>query len=149
MLLSIFQRRLTATRNCAGKFSFFAPGSLSCARCPSVSSSASRYTRCLLIDPIDRFNQFVLNSPGGSGVRASGYFPFRTTDAGRCKGTRCGLIVYQSQLAGANWILNFPGIFFILPCVDAYARVDLRTRTYDVPPQEVSRCMCLVILRKV
>ncbi|XP_044731720.1 band 7 protein AGAP004871 isoform X1 [Chrysoperla carnea] len=30
-----------------------------------------------------------------------------------------------------------PGIFFILPCVDSYARVDLRTRTYDVPPQEV------------
>ncbi|KAL2715492.1 band 7 protein AGAP004871 isoform X1 [Vespula squamosa] len=30
-----------------------------------------------------------------------------------------------------------PGIFFILPCVDNYARVDLRTRTYDVPPQEV------------
>jgi regulator of protease activity HflC (stomatin/prohibitin superfamily) len=42
------------------------------------------------------------------------------------------------------WIINlrFPrsstGIFFILPCIDAYARVDLRTRTYDVPPQEVS-----------
>lgn len=32
----------------------------------------------------------------------------------------------------------FAGIFFILPCIDAYARVDLRTRTYDVPPQEVS-----------
>nr|CAD7431419.1 unnamed protein product [Timema monikensis] len=31
-----------------------------------------------------------------------------------------------------------PGIFFILPCIDCYARVDLRTRTYDVPPQEVS-----------
>ncbi|XP_026671793.1 band 7 protein AGAP004871 isoform X1 [Ceratina calcarata] len=30
-----------------------------------------------------------------------------------------------------------PGMFFILPCVDNYARVDLRTRTYDVPPQEV------------
>lgn len=30
------------------------------------------------------------------------------------------------------------GIFFILPCIDAYARVDLRTRTYDIPPQEVS-----------
>nr|CAD7605053.1 unnamed protein product [Timema genevievae] len=29
------------------------------------------------------------------------------------------------------------GIFFILPCIDCYARVDLRTRTYDVPPQEV------------
>jgi erythrocyte band 7 integral membrane protein len=25
-----------------------------------------------------------------------------------------------------------------LPCIDAYARVDLRTRTYDVPPQELS-----------
>ena len=33
-----------------------------------------------------------------------------------------------------------PGIFFILPCIDAYARVDLRTRTYDVPPQEVRIC---------
>ncbi|XP_051155731.1 band 7 protein AGAP004871 isoform X2 [Leptopilina boulardi] len=31
-----------------------------------------------------------------------------------------------------------PGIFFILPCIDAYARVDLRTRTYDVPPQEIA-----------
>lgn len=30
-----------------------------------------------------------------------------------------------------------PGIFFILPCIDSYTRVDLRTRTYDVPPQEV------------
>lgn len=34
--------------------------------------------------------------------------------------------------------VRFPGIFFILPCIDAYARVDLRTRTYDVPPQEVN-----------
>lgn len=34
--------------------------------------------------------------------------------------------------------LIFKGIFFILPCIDAYARVDLRTRTYDVPPQELS-----------
>jgi hypothetical protein len=33
---------------------------------------------------------------------------------------------------------SFLGIFFILPCIDAYARVDLRTRTYDVPPQELS-----------
>ncbi|CRL03179.1 CLUMA_CG016297, isoform A [Clunio marinus] len=32
-----------------------------------------------------------------------------------------------------------PGIFFILPCIDSYARVDLRTRTYDVPPQELSK----------
>lgn len=36
-----------------------------------------------------------------------------------------------------NLVSKFLGIFFILPCIDAYARVDLRTRTYDVPPQEV------------
>lgn len=33
---------------------------------------------------------------------------------------------------------SLAGIFFILPCIDTYARVDLRTRTYDVPPQELS-----------
>ncbi|CAN7992663.1 unnamed protein product, partial [Ixodes hexagonus] len=31
-----------------------------------------------------------------------------------------------------------PGIFFILPCIENYTKVDLRTLTFDVPPQEVS-----------
>jgi len=30
-----------------------------------------------------------------------------------------------------------PGIFFILPCVDSYSKVDMRTVTFDVPPQEI------------
>ena len=30
-----------------------------------------------------------------------------------------------------------PGIFFILPCVDNYTKVDMRVITFDVPPQEV------------
>lgn len=30
-----------------------------------------------------------------------------------------------------------PGLFIIVPCVDAYTKVDLRTVTFDVPPQEV------------
>nr|XP_040575467.1 band 7 protein AGAP004871-like [Lepeophtheirus salmonis] len=30
-----------------------------------------------------------------------------------------------------------PGIFFIIPCTDSYTRVDLRTVSFDVPPQEV------------
>jgi erythrocyte band 7 integral membrane protein len=30
-----------------------------------------------------------------------------------------------------------PGIFFIMPCIDSYKKVDLRTVTFDVPPQEV------------
>lgn len=30
-----------------------------------------------------------------------------------------------------------PGIFFVLPCLDNYIKVDLRTVTFDVPPQEI------------
>eukprot|EP00094_Tigriopus_californicus_P002698 TCALIF_02604-PA protein Name:"Similar to AGAP004871 Band 7 protein AGAP004871 (Anopheles gambiae)" AED:0.14 eAED:0.14 QI:0/0.87/0.88/0.88/0.87/0.77/9/754/273 len=30
-----------------------------------------------------------------------------------------------------------PGIFFIMPCVDNYTKVDLRTTVIDIPPQEV------------
>ena len=30
-----------------------------------------------------------------------------------------------------------PGIFFILPCVDNYVKVDLRVLSFDVPPQEI------------
>lgn len=30
-----------------------------------------------------------------------------------------------------------PGIFFILPCIDTYMKVDLRVVSFDVPPQEI------------
>ena len=30
-----------------------------------------------------------------------------------------------------------PGLFFILPCVDDLTNIDLRTITFDVPPQEI------------
>nr|XP_053642132.1 band 7 protein AGAP004871-like isoform X2 [Cherax quadricarinatus] len=30
-----------------------------------------------------------------------------------------------------------PGMFFTLPCIDTYRKVDLRTVTFDIPPQEV------------
>ena len=30
-----------------------------------------------------------------------------------------------------------PGLFFVMPCVDTYKKVDLRTVSFDVPPQEV------------
>ena len=30
-----------------------------------------------------------------------------------------------------------PGLFFILPCLDTIQTVDLRTITFDVPPQEI------------
>ena len=31
-----------------------------------------------------------------------------------------------------------PGVFFIIPCLDVYQKIDMRTATYDVPPQEVN-----------
>ena len=31
-----------------------------------------------------------------------------------------------------------PGIFFVLPCIESYQKVDLRTITLGVPPQEVN-----------
>jgi len=30
-----------------------------------------------------------------------------------------------------------PGIFFILPCIDTFRKVDLRMTVFDIPPQEV------------
>ena len=30
-----------------------------------------------------------------------------------------------------------PGVFFIIPCVDTFEKIDMRTSTYEIPPQEV------------
>jgi len=30
-----------------------------------------------------------------------------------------------------------PGVFFIIPCVDVYEKIDLRVRNFNVPPQEI------------
>jgi len=30
-----------------------------------------------------------------------------------------------------------PGVFFIIPCVDVYEKIDMRTATYEIPPQEI------------
>jgi len=30
-----------------------------------------------------------------------------------------------------------PGVFFILPCIESFHKLDLRTVTFDVPPQEI------------
>ena len=29
------------------------------------------------------------------------------------------------------------GLFFVVPCTDSFVRVDLRTVSFDIPPQEV------------
>ena len=41
-----------------------------------------------------------------------------------------------SKLA-KNCKKKLPGIFFVLPCIENYTKVDLRTSVIDIPPQEV------------
>lgn len=44
-----------------------------------------------------------------------------------------GVIFRLGRLVGAKG----PGLFFIIPMFDNMVKIDLRTRTFDVPPQEV------------
>merc|ERR1719225_910646 len=30
-----------------------------------------------------------------------------------------------------------PGVFFIIPCLDVYEKIDMRSQTYEIPPQEI------------
>lgn len=34
------------------------------------------------------------------------------------------------------WVL-VAGLFFVLPCTDSFIKVDMRTISFDIPPQEV------------
>ena len=31
-----------------------------------------------------------------------------------------------------------PGVFFVIPCVDVYEKIDMRSQTFEIPPQEVN-----------
>ena len=33
--------------------------------------------------------------------------------------------------------IRYGKVFFVIPCVDMYEIIDMRTQTFDVPPQEV------------
>ena len=45
------------------------------------------------------------------------------------------------MLYSSNTSISTLGIFFVLPCIESYQKVDLRTITLSVPPQEVSSAM--------
>ena len=30
-----------------------------------------------------------------------------------------------------------PGVLFVIPCVDVYEKIDMRSQTFEIPPQEV------------
>ena len=34
-----------------------------------------------------------------------------------------------------------PGVFFVIPCVDIYEKIDMRSQTFEIPPQEVKHCL--------
>ncbi|XP_037123827.1 stomatin (EPB72)-like 3a isoform X2 [Syngnathus acus] len=36
-----------------------------------------------------------------------------------------------------------PGLFFVIPCTDNFVKVDLRTVSFDIPPQEDSVTVCV------
>ena len=40
-------------------------------------------------------------------------------------------------------------VFFIIPCIDIYEKIDLRTQTYDVPPQEVEKTFNDIMLQMI
>ena len=40
----------------------------------------------------------------------------------------------------------FLGLFFIIPCIDTFVKADLRTVSFDVPPQEVNTRNSRVIM---
>ena len=46
--------------------------------------------------------------------------------------------MYSLYNSNAFHALHILGIFFVLPCIETYQKVDLRTITLDVPPQEVA-----------
>ena len=55
------------------------------------------------------------------------------------------LTIRMSSLGGLYFIIYLglffiisSGLFFVMPCIDSYQKVDLRTVSFDVPPQEVS-----------
>ena len=38
-----------------------------------------------------------------------------------------------------------PGVFFVIPCVDVYEKIDMRSQTFEIPPQEVENIQCFYL----
>ena len=49
----------------------------------------------------------------------------------------CTRLGYPRQMFRLTCQFKFSGLFFVLPKIDQYSKVDLRTVSFDVPPQEV------------
>ena len=58
----------------------------------------------------------------------------------------CNLLHFSFSLLiiAITTVIIIHKVFFIIPCLDVYQKIDMRTSSYDVPPQEVC---CLVIVK--
>ena len=81
---------------------------------------------------------------GGARIWESSDLQTRPTPAWRRKGPRylpphldIWLVYHHCFGIQEEWEKPIAGIFFVLPCIEAYQKVDLRTITLGVPPQEV------------
>ena len=54
-------------------------------------------------------------------------------------GAKVGVKKLRREIFHVDYLKIFqgPGIFFVIPCVDNFRCVDMRTVSFDVPPQEV------------
>lgn len=110
------------------------PGFLSLSPFPSVSAFSSRFND----DDYYVWSPITCLTPGGARIWKSSHLPTRPTPTWRGKGTwyfhpmNC---FFESNKKKKRKIA---GIFFVLPCIEAYQKVDLRTITLGVPPQEVN-----------
>ena len=62
--------------------------------------------------------------------------------------TKSSLLFKKTNDFSLPLILQFPGLFIVLPCIESYKKVDLRTITLGVPPQEVDSLL-LVFARLI
>ena len=73
----------------------------------------------------------------------SRYFNIQSAIISNCFMLRC-----SNQIGFGLFTTLLPfstGIFFVLPCIESYQKVDLRTITLSVPPQEVGRVKSIII----
>ena len=103
-----------------------------------------------------KFSQFFKTAVFSLDTRA-GYF-----DSVGCFTASLIIIIFISTKIGEaptsspsleNHISSGLGIFFIIPCVDVYEKIDMRTQLFCVPPQEVRKVInytdCLKTISKL
>ncbi len=76
--------------------------------------------------------------PGCTGVREGRHLQTRSSALRRVQGTWYAISNrHIFEFSNESSIFYISGIFFVLPCIESYQKVDLRTITLGVPPQEV------------